>query len=284
MQMYLWNTLTPNLDGDLDSDIVYHEYGHGLTWRMIGNMGGGLAGSIGEGMSDVVALYMNGDDKVGEYATNNYTRGIRRYAYTNYPLTYASANTTSVHNNGEIYAATMWKLRGLWLGAGYSMDSLWDTVIDGMNYTPANPEYEEMRDGILAASPTQAQDCLVWDAFSSMGIGLNAVGTDSCNILGNCTISITQDFNKPAVCGGTASAISLTVTGAVQNRTPKATLAWSGATGTNVDVFRNNVKIVTTANDGNHVDTLSKNTKGTFTYKVCNAGTTTCSANVNVTF
>ncbi|MEA2464209.1 MAG: extracellular elastinolytic metalloproteinase, partial [Acidobacteriota bacterium] len=35
MQMYLWNTLTPNLDGDLDSDIVYHEYGHGLTWRMI---------------------------------------------------------------------------------------------------------------------------------------------------------------------------------------------------------------------------------------------------------
>ena len=40
MQMYLWNTATPNRDGDLDSDIVYHEYGHGLTWRMIGDMSG----------------------------------------------------------------------------------------------------------------------------------------------------------------------------------------------------------------------------------------------------
>ncbi|HEX6642130.1 MAG TPA: M36 family metallopeptidase, partial [Thermoanaerobaculia bacterium] len=25
-------------DGDLDADIVFHEYGHGLTWRMIGSM------------------------------------------------------------------------------------------------------------------------------------------------------------------------------------------------------------------------------------------------------
>ena len=60
----------PDRDGDLDSDIVYHEYGHGLTWRMIGNMAGALAGAIGEGMSDTVAIYINGDDRVGEYSTN----------------------------------------------------------------------------------------------------------------------------------------------------------------------------------------------------------------------
>ena len=42
MQMYLWNTASPNRDGDVDSDIVYHEYGHGLTWRMIGGMQGRL--------------------------------------------------------------------------------------------------------------------------------------------------------------------------------------------------------------------------------------------------
>jgi hypothetical protein len=28
--------LPVQLDGDLDSDVIYHEYGHGLTWRMIG--------------------------------------------------------------------------------------------------------------------------------------------------------------------------------------------------------------------------------------------------------
>jgi hypothetical protein len=284
MQMYLWNTLTPNLDGDLDSDIVYHEYGHGLTWRMIGSMGGGLAGSIGEGMADVVALYMNGDDKVGEYATNNYTRGIRRYPYTNYPLTYASANTTSVHGNGEIYAAAMWKLRGLWLNAGYPMDGLWNIVIDGMNYTPANPEYEEMRDGILAASTTQAQDCLVWDAFASFGIGVGATGTDSCNILGTCTITIKEDFNKPVECGGVAPAYTLSTRGYTSSGRPKVDLTWGGASGANVDVFRNGTKVTATANDGAYTDTLAKGAKGTFTYKVCNAGTNTCSNDSAVTF
>ena len=276
MQMYLWNTATPNRDGDIDADVVFHEYGHGLTWRMIGSMGGGLAGSIGEGMSDTVACYITGNDTVGEYVKNN-TLGIRRFPYTNYPNTYADANTTSVHANGEIYAATMWKLRTLWLASGRSMDLLWDYVIDGMNFTPANPEFEEMRDGILAAMPTQAEDCVVWDAFASFGIGVNAVGTDSG------TIMITEDFTKPAACGGTP-AYTLTVTGKVQGGRPKTTLTWSGATGANVDVYRNSAVIATTANDGSHTDQLAKNTHGTFTYKVCNAGTSTCSNDASITY
>jgi hypothetical protein len=248
---------------------------------MIGSMGGGLAGSIGEGMSDTVACYITGNDTVGEYVKNN-TLGIRRFPYTNYPNTYADANTTSVHANGEIYAGTMWKLRGLWLASGRSMDLLWDYVIEGMNFTPANPEFEEMRDGILAAMPTQAEDCIVWDAFSSMGIGLNAVGTDSCTF--SCTINITEDFTKPAACGGTPPAYTLTVTGVVKGGRPKSTLTWSGATGTNVDVYRNSVKIITTANDGTHADQLAKNQLGTFTYKVCNVGTTTCSNDASITY
>jgi hypothetical protein len=266
------------IDGDVDTDIVFHEYGHGLTWRMIGSMSGGLAGSIGEGMSDTVACYITENDTVGEYVKNN-TVGIRRFPYTNYPNTYADANTTSVHANGEIYAATMWKLRTLWLGSGRSMDQLWDYVIDGMNFTPANPEFEEMRDGILAAIPTQAEECVVWDAFASFGIGVNAVGTDSGSI-----INITEDFTIPAACGGTPPAYTLTVTGTVKGGRPKTTLNWSGATGANVDVYRNSVVIATTANDGTHSDQLAKNTHGTFTYKVCNAGTSTCSNNASITY
>jgi hypothetical protein len=286
MQMYLWNTATPNRDGDLDADVVYHEYGHGLTWRMIGSMGGGLAGSIGEGMSDIVACYITENDTVGEYVKNN-TLGIRRYPYTNYPLTYRSANTTSVHANGEIYAGAMWKLRSLWLASGRTMDQLWNYVIDGMNYTPANPEYEEMRDGILAAIPTQTEDCIVWDAFAQFGIGVGAAGTDSCNFFGQCTINITESFAKPAECGGTQpppASMTLSVSGTNTGKGPKANLSWSGASGSNVDVYRNNAKITTTANDGAHTDQLAKGTTGTFTYRVCNAGTTTCSNDASVTF
>jgi extracellular elastinolytic metalloproteinase len=283
MQMYLWTSATPNRDGDLDSDVVFHEYGHGLTWRMIGSMSGGLAGAIGEGMSDVVACYINANDVVGEYSKNN-TLGIRRYRYEGYPLTYASATGGSVHNDGEIYAATMWKLRGLWLASGRTMDALWSYVLDGMNYTPANPEYEEMRDGILAAMPTQAEDCVVWDAFASMGIGLNAAGTDSCSVFG-CTVNVTQDFTKPSACGGTAPVYTLATRAYRQSNKPRVDLTWSGGTGTNVDVFRNNTRITATANDGAYTDTgLAKNATGTFTYKVCNTGTTVCSNTSSVSF
>ena len=55
-------------DSALDSDIMYHEYGHGLTWRMIGGMSGPMAGAIGEGMGDVLAILINENDRVGEYA------------------------------------------------------------------------------------------------------------------------------------------------------------------------------------------------------------------------
>ena len=206
MQMYLWNTASPSRDGDVDSDIVYHEYGHGLTWRMIGGMQGRLSGALGEGMSDTVAIFMNGDDAVAEYS-NNRAAGIRRFRYTNYPNTYSDVLGNSVHNDGEIYAATMWYLRQQWLASGRTMDQLWSYVIDGMNFTPSFPAYEDMRDGILAAMPTQAEDCIVWDAFAKFGIGVNADGRQSA------PFSVTEDFSKPAVCSGAANtAPTVTIT------------------------------------------------------------------------
>jgi aqualysin 1 len=59
-------------------------------------------------------------------------------------------------------------------------------------------------------------------------------------------------------------------------------LAWTGAT-TDVDVFRNGVKVTTTANDGAYSETLGKGA-GSYTYQVCEAGTSTCSNNSTVTF
>ena len=62
-----------------------------------------------------------------------------------------------------------------------------------------------------------------------------------------------------------------------------ADLTWNGATGASVDVYRNNVKVVTTLNDGAHSDQVPA--KGsTFIYRVCNVGTSVCSNNVTVTF
>lgn len=177
MQMYLWTMTSPRRDGSLDSDIVYHEYGHGLTWRMIGNMSGGLAGAIGEGMSDGVAILVNEQDTVAEYSYAN-PNGIRRNPYTNYPRTYADVTGRSVHNDGEIYGASVWKLWELWRDNGLDKSLLMDYVIDGMNYTPSQPSYEAMRDGILQSIPDtmRAQECLVWQAYATYGIGVGARG------------------------------------------------------------------------------------------------------------
>ena len=192
----LANNPPPMRDGDLDSDIVFHEYGHGLTWRMIGRMSGPLAGAVGEGMSDVVALIMNEDDRVGEYSFSD-SRGIRRFPYAGYPLTYSDVTGAEVHNDGEIYGAIGWRLVELFGLA--RKETLFGYMVDGMNYTPAKPTYEQMRDGILASvanSAEQAGDpCLVWQAFAQYGVGVGAK-----SVARGSRVTITESFALPAEC------------------------------------------------------------------------------------
>ena len=166
------------IDASLDSDVVYHEVCHGLTWRMIGRMTGPLAGAIGEGMSDGCSLLINSDnDVVGEYSTSD-PGGIRSAPYTNYPRTYANVEGTEVHLDGEVYAAIVWKMIQDF-GPG-NRDKLFSYIVDGMNYTPAKPTFENMRDGILAsvaAGPAPADCGLVWAAFAHYGVGVGAQAT-----------------------------------------------------------------------------------------------------------
>ena len=57
-------------------------------------------------------------------------------------------------------------------------------------------------------------------------------------------------------------------------------LTWSGATTSTVDIFRNGAKVTTTANDGDHVDTVAS---GTYQYRVCDLNSTSaCSADVTL--
>ncbi|MBA2336137.1 MAG: S8 family serine peptidase [Blastocatellia bacterium] len=60
-------------------------------------------------------------------------------------------------------------------------------------------------------------------------------------------------------------------------------VTWSGAGGTTVDIFRNTTKI-TTANDGFHTDDIGVKGGGSYTYRVCEAGTSICSVNATASF
>jgi hypothetical protein len=184
-------------DGALDSDIPWHEYGHGLTWRMIGGMDGALAGAIGEGMSDVLAIIINENDVVGEYAYGR-PEGVRRAPYRNYPLTYGDITGAEIHDDGEVYGAIGWRLFEIFRREGLSKDLLLDYLVDGMNYTPRRPSFEDMRDGILAAVANAGadHDCLIWEAFATYGVGVGARGQNR----GPGRVFIRESFATPSKC------------------------------------------------------------------------------------
>jgi serine protease len=78
--------------------------------------------------------------------------------------------------------------------------------------------------------------------------------------------------------------IVLSATGYKERGLQKADLQWTGATSTNVDIFRNNTPIATVANSGAYTDDINNRGGGGYTYRVCEVGTSTCSNEVTVTF
>jgi hypothetical protein len=80
------------------------------------------------------------------------------------------------------------------------------------------------------------------------------------------------------------SSIPLTVTGRVDATKQYMTLWWTGASGAMVDVYRNGPRLTTTENDGRYGNSRTFTGPATYVYKVCEAGTTTCSNEASVVF
>ena len=116
IHMYVWTGPQPWRDGDLDADIICHEYTHAMTGRLVGKgnpLWGNQVNSMNEGWADFVALSLLGqanDDVRACYVhsgyspylidttfTTNYYFGTRRYPYstdlTKNPLTLVDIST-----------------------------------------------------------------------------------------------------------------------------------------------------------------------------------------------
>jgi thermitase len=62
-------------------------------------------------------------------------------------------------------------------------------------------------------------------------------------------------------------------------------LFWSGLSSGFIDIYRNGVLIATVpAQGGFYTDNINRNGRGTYTYRVCQAGTGNCSNQVTVRF
>jgi len=248
MQQFLFTSPNPDRDSSVDGDVVFHEYGHGISNRLIGNgstaLSGTQSGAMGEGWSDYWAITINNDGAVGEYVTNN-PAGIRRAAYT-VPAaavhdSYADLGA-GVHADGEVWAATLWDLRTQ-LGATIT-DRI---VLNGMKFTPTRPSYLNARDGIIQADQNLnggANRCTIWTVFARHGMGVSAVGNDGTTHVaatdvpadcgGACSFSINPTSASFAAAGGSASVTVTTQAGcnwtAVSNNS--FITVTSGASGT----------------------------------------------------
>jgi len=100
--------------------------------------------------------------------------------------------------------------------------------------------------------------------------------TDNGGATGQTSHSVTVSSGGP---------ISLTVVGYKRNGLEKADLTWSpSGTSVNVDVRRNGAPLTTTADDGAYTDNINRRGAGSYSYQVCEAGTSTCSNVVTIRF
>ena len=61
-------------------------------------------------------------------------------------------------------------------------------------------------------------------------------------------------------------------------------LSWEGATSNHIGIFRDGALIATVVNDGSHTDSTGNGGRATYRYRVCEAGTSTCSNEVTARF
>jgi len=154
----------------------------------------------------------------------------------------------------------------------------------------------EAYDGTSMATPhVSGVAALVWslnpdktaaqvrDALQKTALDKGAAGRDNAYGYGIVQARAAHDFLQQPVTATPPTLVSVTkVQRKVKGKTSDfARLSWSGASGTSVDYYRNGSPF-TTANDGTHDD--GPLGAGTYTYKVCLSGTSTCSAEMSVTF
>ncbi len=208
MQMYVFTGPNPPRDGDLDAELIIHEYTHGLSNRRVG---GGIGISalqtegMGEGWSDFYALSLlseatdnpNGVYAFGAYASylffglnQNYYFGIRRYPYCTdpgkNPLTFKDIDSLQASSHSGVPRSPV---IGGQAGEVHNMGEVWcvtlwearANLISKYGWTTGNQlMFQLVTDGMNLAPPNpnflQARDAILQaDQVNTGGTNQNAL-------------------------------------------------------------------------------------------------------------
>jgi hypothetical protein len=155
-----------------------------------------------------------------------------------------------------------------------------------VTFTGAASDYE---DGTLSSNIVWRSNIdgqlgaggIITKALSSGNHTVTAKATDSAGVTATAQIAVT--IASSTTTSGSTS-VALWAKGTKVKGWQRTDLSWAGATSAYVDVFRNGAQVMTTANDGAQTDMINKKGGGSYTYKLCEAGTSVCSASVIVAF
>ena len=222
---------SPRRTAALDAGLIAHEYGHGLSSRLVGGGGACLDdGNIGEGWSDFLALVTTARGA----APADETRGAFTYYLgqppdgpgarglpystdmTINPWTYAdSFGSPQVHFTGSRWAAILWEVHwNLVRVHGFNPDVSgdWRTggnnlalrlMVDALKMTPCEPGFVDGRDAFLAADLNLtggANRCAIWRGFAKRGLGAGAVqdASEAFDLPSACSTPATTTDPPPA--------------------------------------------------------------------------------------
>jgi len=249
MQMYLFRPPTMptgfdfrSINGGDDSGLVWHEYTHGLSNRLVTNadgsgaLGSAHAGAMGEGWSDWFASDLQVRDglkvdtaapdeiDIGDY-TDADPHTLRSQAL-DCPVTPADPLCPGGLDTGGAGGYTLGDFGKIYFAGGPEVhadgelwaETLWDLrraltsdvaeklVTDGMRLSPPEPSMLDMRNAILAAEQANGGSLNddVWEVFRTRGMGFFAAAAD-----GSDTQPV-EDFSAPPAPGapkGTATGV-----------------------------------------------------------------------------
>lgn len=215
----------PSVDGDLDNEIIAHEYAHGISNRLTGGAANtsclGNADQMGEGWSDYLGLIMTmqaGDQRgdargLAAYASGN-PNGIREapystdFAVNDYTYADTNFNVSQPHGIGFVWATALWEMTWDLIDLyGFDSDLVYGTggnniafqlVMDGMKLQSCSPGFIDGRDAILEADELThggLHRCLIWEAFARRGVGFSAQQGSAFN-----RTDQVEAFDLPADC------------------------------------------------------------------------------------
>ena len=235
MQMFTCANATPERDGDLDNAIILHEYGHGISNRLVGGPSNvsclGNAQQPGEGLSDGWALLYTtevGDQGIDSRGMGTFLfgqapdgPGIRPQPYSTDPLindyTYETigSGVSVPHGVGSVWAQGYWEVYwALFDAHGFSaslkpppnfLDPVaWKAnhrallyINEGLKNSACSPTFLDVRDGIIQAAT---------DNFGAADVCLLweafaafGLGVDATAV-GSNSLSVTNGFDVPPEC------------------------------------------------------------------------------------